>query len=486
MTGLAAALFVCAFVGGLVDRVLLGDPSRDPAERLGRAWMLGFGVVATWGMVLDAVGLGAREAGFVATVLTAVLLGVVEKRRVARWSPDDEAPSRSVSVGERAAIVGLAVVALVSLALCVRSGWLRPTFQFDAVTRWMFKAKAIALDGTLLGPLSTDPLFAFTHQRYPPLVSHVAALPSLFGGGFDDRIASAMFPWFAVSAALVGYGAVARRVGALSGAFAAAWIATLPLVAYMLSPPPGSGAFSAMADIPLGLYVLGATFAAADAVDGRRDRAHVEAGLLLAFAMLTKNEGLPLAAGLGLGLVVLAPRAKLRRAVGVVGLAGAVYLLAWGLLSQTLPALDEHYPDRLNVDAVGDGLGRVPLVLEALGRELVDVRRWNVTWIAALVLLVAGWRKGATRGLSIVPLVVVVQVAAYTLAYVVTSWTSPAAEASAKGGDPLEYLLTLTLGRLMLHVAFVTVACAVCVAPLRWPSAEGPVAEDPGPPPGTS
>lgn len=466
MIGLVATLAVCAVLGALVDRAWLGDPGRDVAERLGRAWMLGFGAAASLGLLLDVCGLGVTSVTFgVSATLSAAGLAWAGRARAVRRATSR--PTRRTSVGERVAIVALAVIAVASLAVVVRSGWVRPTFQFDAVTRWMFKAKVLATDGSLLGPVSYDPLFAFTHQRYPPLVSHVAALPSLFGGGFDDRVASAVFPWFAVAAALVVYGAVARRVGTLSGAFAAAWIATLPLVAYLPFPPPGAGAFSAMADVPLALFVVGAVLAAADALDGRRDRAHVEAGLLLAFAALTKNEGLPLLAGVGLGLVVLAPRARWRRALGVVGLAGAVYFALWGAVSLGFPALDEHYPDRLNVDAVREGLDRVPLVLEALGRELVDVRRWNVTWIAAAVLLVVGWRRGATRGLALVPIVVAVQLGAYGLAYVVTSWTSPAAE--ARGGDPLEYLLTLTLGRLMLHVAFVTVACAVCVAPLRWP-----------------
>ncbi len=474
MIELAGVLVVCAVLGALVDRAWLGDPARDGFERLGRAWMLGFGVAACLGMALDLVGLGVTATTFgVAGAVFALAVGAAARGKSwARVVAPDEPAVRST--GERVAIVVLALIAFASLAVVIRSGWVRPTFQFDAVTRWMFKAKALAVHGSLLGDVSYDPLFAFTHQRYPPLVSHVAALPAIFSGNFDDRITSAIFPWFAVAATLVVYGAVARRVGVLSGVFAAAWIATLPLVGYLAFPPPGAGAFSAMADIPLALFVTGAVLAASDALDGRRDRAHLEAGLLLGFALLTKNEGLPLAVGMGLGVLVLARGARLRRVAGIVGLGAGVYLALWGLVSLGFPALDEHYPDRLNVDAVQEGLDRIPLVAAAIGHELIDVRGWNVTWIAVLILLAVGWRRGATRGLSLVPIVVCVQIAAYSLAYVVTSWTSPAAELNTAGGDPLSYLLTLTLGRLMLHVAFVSIACAVIVAPLRWPSPHDP------------
>jgi hypothetical protein len=70
----------------------------------------------------------------------------------------------------------------------------------------MFKAKVLALEHSLRGPISVAPEFAFTHQRYPPLVSHVANLPALCTGRFDDQVAQSVFPWYAVALVLVLHG----------------------------------------------------------------------------------------------------------------------------------------------------------------------------------------------------------------------------------------------------------------------------------------
>jgi 4-amino-4-deoxy-L-arabinose transferase-like glycosyltransferase len=211
----------------------------------------------------------------------------------------------------------------------------------------MFKAKVLALDQTLRGPVSVDPAFAFTHQQYPPLISHVANLPALVTGVFDDKVAQSMFPWFAVALVLVLHGVLARHVGRLKAALGAAWVASLPLLSYVPYPPPGSGAASAMADIPLALFAAGAGLALVDALAARRDHAYLEVALLLGFATLTKNEGLPLVAGAALAVLLCARRARLRRVLGIAVPPLLVFALLWGSLARGFPALDEDYPSQL-------------------------------------------------------------------------------------------------------------------------------------------
>jgi hypothetical protein len=72
------------------------------------------------------------------------------------------------------------------------------------------------------------------------------------------------------------------------------------------------------------------------------------------------------------------------------------------------------------------------------------------------------------------------QLLTYVFALTITAWTSPAAEQS--GGDPVDYLMTLTLGRLLVHVApLLVVAALVACPPLlrRVPAS----AQAPGAPP---
>lgn len=457
------ALLLCLLIGFLVDAGLLGDPGRGPIERSGRALMLGLGTVGGLSMLLDGVGLPVRAPALgVALMLLALLL--VPGTRAALKHRRDRAADSTGREPKTATMtrVALLLFAAVSLGQAVWAGFVRPVYQFDSLTRWMFKAKALALDGTLLGQVSTDPAFALTHQRYPPLVSHVSNLPALLGGSFDDTLAQAMYPWFAVALAAVLYGALRRRVGQVSAALGSAWIASLPLISYSLGPPPGAGAASAMADIPLALFAGGALLALIDALDGRRHRAHIETGLLLAFAALTKNEGLPLLAITVVAAFLFAPRARWRRALGIACIAAGLYWLLWGRLAAGLPALDEHYPGRLNLAALSEGLGRLPAVLLAIGEELLSFRAWNLTWPAIVVFLALGRMNRAVGALLFV---LVLQIGSYVYAYLITAWTSPAAVAAGTDGDPVVYLIGITLGRLLLHVAPIGIAAALLASP---------------------
>jgi hypothetical protein len=461
--GLVIALVLCLVIGLVLDRRLFGAPGCGPVEFLGRGLMLGLGAAGAASMAVDAAGLGVSRGTVGVALLVVLALALVPK-----WAarPRPHLPLPVTRGPTRWLSVVLLLFAAVTLGLTVHTGLEWPTFQFDALTRWMFKAKVLWADGTLRGAVSTDADFAFTHQRYPPLVSHVANLPALVSGSFDDSVASAMFPWFGVALAAVVGGAVARRSGRLSGSAATAWVASLPLLAYLPSPPPGSGAFSAMADIPLALFATGAVLAAADGLDERRPRAFAEAALLAGFATLTKNEGLPLLLGLMLGVCMFSSRSRLGRALWLGGVAAGLYALLWAHLALRFPALDEHYPGRLNAQALSDGLPRLPVVLGRFGQELFSFPRWNLTWPAALVLLGAGAAVlKQRRGVWLVLLVVAWQLAAYVGAYVVTGWTSPAAERATGGGDPVTYLMEVTLGRLVMHVTPLIIAASLMVAP---------------------
>jgi hypothetical protein len=470
MSALVVSLLVCLLVGVLIDRGVLGDPAFGWIERLGRGLMLGLGSVGSLSLLVDGLGLGVSRATLGGAVGFLVLALVVPAWRVSprfRLSEDEERKSlRSLSRNELLAHAALLILACVGLALAVRSGWLRPTFQFDAITRWMFKAKALAADGTLFGVVSTDPYYSLTHQRYPPLVSHIANLPALVSGEFNDRIASSIFPWFAVALVATAYGALRRRSGALSGALAAAWIANLPMLSFVLMPPPGAGAASAMADIPLSLFLMGAVLALADGLQARRARGYVEAGLLLGFATLTKNEGLPLLVGVALAVLVSAPRSRWRCATGVAGLGLGLYLGLWGIAASGLPITDEHYLGRLHGDAFTAGLSRLGVIVSGLSEEVMNFRSWNLTWAVLTFLLMLGARRLGRPVPRMILVVLAVQCASYVVAYAVTSWSSPAAALIHPDGDPLPFLMKLTLGRLLMQVAPTAIVLGLIVSPL--------------------
>jgi len=459
VTGVVTALLACLAVGALFDRALFRVPGAGGIERFGRALLFGYGLVGALSMALDSAGVAITRLSLGLAVAALVLLLAAAARAAPPAAP---AAPRSGEDGRapRWLCGALLALAAVGLLQALFAGSMRPAFQFDSLTRWMFKTKALAVEHTLRGPLSTAPEFAFTHQRYPPLVCHVANLPALVNGRFDDRLAGAMFPWYMVALVCVVYGALARRRGPLRAAIGAAWVGNLPLLAYVTFPPPGAGAASAMADVPLALFLTAAILALMDGIDGLRDRAHVEAGLLLGLAALTKNEGLAAIGVAALAAGLCSRRGRLRTALGLAGLALLVFWTLWGRMASGFPALDEHYPARLNAAAVLEGLPRLPRILKALALEAVDFRSWNLTWLAIPAFLIIGRR---TRSVNAAVLVAGLQLAAYVFALEITAWSSPAAE--TVGGDPVDYLMTLTLGRLLVQVAPLLIAAALVACP---------------------
>lgn len=190
---------------------------------------------------------------------------------------------------------------------------------------------------------------------------------------------------------------------------------------------------------------------------------------MLGFALLTKNEAVPLLVGLSLALLVSAPTSRLRRVAGVAGTALLVFLPLWGLLALGLPATDENYPAQLTLEALQSGLSRLGLVFSRLAFQLVDLRIWNVTWLAVIALLAVGgglWRR---RALRLVMIVLAVQLGAYIYAYLISAWSSPAADMIAEAmqrDDVLQTLLKLTLDRLLMHVAPLAIAAGLIASPL--------------------
>lgn len=461
-------------VGLPLESALRGGRGVTLPERVGRALALGLGALGAVSMLADVLHLGVSRVTVGAGAAAVILLSLVVRRRGRASGTHSDGVARVAllpqGAGPRLATVALWALTLLALAMVVHQGLLRPVFQFDAVARWMFKAKVLHFDGTLLGPISTSAEFAFTHQRYPPLVSHVANLPALISGSFDDRLASAIFPWFSVALAGILHGVLSRWVGPLSGAVAAAWFASLPMVWFLVSPPAGAGAASAMADLPLALFGAAAAFAACDQLDSKRGGA-LEVGLLLGLTSLCKNEGLPLVAAVLLGWMLARP-SHWRRVLAAGALAVALNLALWTHVALTLPALDEHYPAQLTWAALSEGWQRLGVVLPALAAHLLALPAWNITWPALLLLMALGAARLLTPRARLLAVAVTVQCAAYVLAYLITAWTSPKGELVAEDqGDPVVLLVALTADRLLLHVFPLALALAL------WMSRSGEAAE---------
>lgn len=376
--------------------------------RVASLFLFGAGSIGAFLFLLAALRVPLVSATFVATVVVALVVLVLLRRRLRTFVA---APF------PRADIVPL----LVLLAPFVLVAWIvsiTPLADYDGRATWMPKAEAIVHEGSAHGPFFHGERGLNLHNRYPLLVPlDVALLMAL-------RLPARHFFWLVPCAALVWCFGVVREQYGRPASWVVVFISWLPQV---IAKSEGS-ALSAYVDLTvmafLGAAVLSASFAPR------------MTGPWLAFLVLTKNEGLLLA------LIVVA----IMRWRAIAWPAGAAIVLWWW--RRSVPAAyDEQY--EVLVRFLPERLHRLDDGMLALMRHAVDWREWGLFWIVFLIAGVIGRKKPFFVCLAVA--------AAYALTFAVTSWN-------------IDELASVAADRLLLHLlvpAALTIASALQFATLK-------------------
>ncbi len=393
---LAGLLSACVpFVAGWPISSLLPRTFRRPVvTRLAMAWLLG----AAWcgGLALAASRLGGfplRRTTLLPIVLLPLLIGVLA------W-PKSLLPGRprrpSLPGVCTASIVGVSGLALLAGAL------MAPVFDWDGLMTWNPQARLIRFDRTATPDSFTDPWVWVSHPQYPPLVALVQVTGlEIVSAPEDERAGRGVHPFFFVALLAVLY----RTLRVLSkGGQAAAISTSLAAMTPFLAFNTHGGAAGAFSDVPLAAFLGGGL--AILLCGGVRVRAGASAGLLLAAAVLTKNEGFPLVLGLLAVVGVSAGRdfwvrrgsgrgLRLRKAVAasllIAAFVGASAVLLHEFKAQIPNRYDEDYrtlvtQGRLDPPVMArKALSVVPFLLS----RFVSVRDWGILWplIGLLALL---------------------------------------------------------------------------------------------------
>jgi hypothetical protein len=394
--------------------------------------------------------------------------------------------------------VGLAACVAFAAFACF-SAASAPVHVFDPLFHFAAKGRLLYHEG-VGGPAWTDLDGAvgrvLTHPAYPPGVGGLQAAVGWLSGGFDPDAARGLGGLFVVAPAVWLYRALRERGRGVALAGALVWLST-PLVFYFRLPADGAldaarglligagwgdpeaaraagwrrphgWALDGAGDLPLAALALGAFHhlrrVARDDADGA-DR--VAGALLLAAAVLTKNEGAPLALLLAAALVVCpgggvgrGAGARLRSLAPV--LASAALLVApWFAARGAIPVVDEGYGARLRPGALWAARDRLGEVLGALGESFVGVLSWNLLWplLAAAVLFRLRRPASLARSDALPALLVVFgAVTLHAAVLLVTPWE-------------LERLFESAIpDRLLLHVAPLAVFAALALGWEREPA----------------
>jgi hypothetical protein len=392
------------------------------ARRAAYGYLLGVAGVAGGLYALShACGVPLRAPAVWATAaapaLAGLTAGLVRRRRAVPAVPAVPAARGASSPSRRAAFAASAgalvatrrCCALVATLICLgvfAEAVTNPTSDWDGRMTWCTQARYIRAAGTVDAGVLLDARSFITHPQYPLLlpIAQVAVLEA-FGADLDSHLPRAVYAAFLPALLLVIYDAARRAVGRTAGALAALAAAAVPFFV------TGEGAAeSTYSDLPLACF-YGAALALLLAPRPRVERG-LAAGLLLAAAVLTKNEGTVLAcvalalgwrAGVPAGATPAAnaanaaKRRALRAGAWRFAAAAAPVVLALVLFASWRSGIpnrqDEDYPELVHAGGLWPGIvtNAAEFVPVALGK-MNRFRRWAGFWWLAAAALLAGRR----------------------------------------------------------------------------------------------
>lgn len=320
-------------------------------------------------------------------------------------------------------------VALAAFAAVVTAGLLADAvtslvLDWDGRMHWMTHARYVRAEHRVDARVLREERWAVVQPRYPLLlqVAQVAAEEAVGSDG-DERVARPLYAAFFPALVALAWDGARRLAGPRAAALAGLLAAALPQLSFVRE----GGAASAYSDLPLALFLGGGLLLLATGRGGAGRG--LLAGLLLGGAVLTKSEGLWLAAAV---LAATLPRASARLRRGARSLAAAwpcalvPFLLAvWLYLSWRSGVADRFLLWLPSLPAPG-GLAaslaaRLPVATRAVGLELANADRWGLFWIVLAGLAVLGWRGAARPAFRPFLAVTACGVALYLGAYAVTA-----------------------------------------------------------------
>jgi len=298
-----------------------------------------------------------------------------------------------------------------------------PLNDFDGRAFWALKAKGIAHERSIDGPFfhggTHDP-----RNQYPVLIPLDGAVILSLAHSLDDRNLRWLYLGILAALALL----VRERIGRLVSPAAGAWCAALLVWIPQFAVEPEGGALSAYNDIAIAAFAAGAFF---DLLDADARKSEIRFGLWLAFLVLTKSEGLPLAlVFLAIGAFVFRKRIL---APSIIAFIATLSLIVWRL---RIPAGDEEDVFRL-LPTLPEKLHRLGIAIAAFPRHMLLMPRWGVLWIAVIIAGIIAARLDRRAWLAIAMIASIL--ALYAAVYVTTAWV------------PSE-LIAVTADRLLMHV----------------------------------
>ncbi len=411
-TGLAAGTLMLA-VGWSLAAGLGALRRRTVPSRAAYSFLAGYCLLALtlWALSLTG-GVRLDRFGILSVASALILLGTTAAavRRRLGTSASPRATERpraeaAKALGRQAPGFTALMLLVAGLQVCgiLFQAATDPITDWDGRMTWATLSRFLFAEGTVTPSALTDPTVYVTHPSYPLLLplGQVVSL-ALAPTSLRPFAARPLYALFFLALLVVVHDAVRCSSGKRIAALVVVAAAVLPMLATQLD----GGAAGAYSDVPLGCLLGGGLLLATARRRGEQPPGDAWlAGLLLAGAAVSKNEGLLLAPLALVASQVFAPHRRRehlrhRLALGariVAPLAGAVaLLLQWR--RQIPNRFDEAYFERFSPERILSGLpdslvGPCGRALEMLGR----FDDWGLFWWLFAATTAVGWRAMRRR-----------------------------------------------------------------------------------------
>lgn len=393
----AISLFLGAGLGLTV--CLPGFAKTGLAGRLAFAYLLGVAWIGLFLYLASHFGRVPMDGPlvFIASFIPLGAGAVVAVRRLAmrRWrEPAARRPRRPL---QTLGWTGLYLLAVVVSSAVLANALTQPLEDWDGRMTWSAQAIYVRDAGTVDAPVLRSPVSFVSHPRYPLLMPLVQTAALEATGSDDERVFRAVYAAFFPALVFLVIDAARRWAGARAALLTGFALLTVPWIPFFRE----GGATGAYSDLPLACFAGGGFLLL---LRGRpRASIGVAAGLLLAAAILTKNEGLP-EAGAAIALAGMSgAAAALRRRPGsakarllATGVAFSLLLAAFGLLIDWRSAIpnryDELYFEKFSVAVFVRNLAsaRAFSTLPVIASRMFSLEAWGpFWWLVPLVFLAA-------------------------------------------------------------------------------------------------
>lgn len=411
---------------------------RSRATGLAVSYLVGVVALAGFCYVAShAAAVPIRRRTIALIVIASLFLAIAAWRRGKwRWrttSSPAEAPARWLP---RLALLPLAVV----FARLLVNASTDPVTDWDGRMIWGAHAKYIQAADTVDADVFRDGKWIVVHPQYPALLPTMQVVVWRLLGTTDERAVRPAYAVFYAVILAVLFDST-RRTAGRAVAYGLTLLAGLLPV---LSSADG-GAGGCCSDLPLACFVGTGLFVL---IEARSISGGVVAGALLAGAVLTKNEGMPLAAlaliagCLGASRLRREPRRFLATPSLVAAAVVAAAFAFLGHWQHGIPnRLDEDYGHALSVSALIQGTrSRIPRVFAAMFHEMARGEAWGHVWILFAVILLAGAPFLRSKRTTALVVFAAGSVGVYFAAYAVGGWE-------------IVNLVQTTWNRLMIQIA---------------------------------